>query len=90
MNMWGLSRSSLIFWRKALLNSFLHRKREMKRRVPPSDLHHELLHAGKAEVKVLPTDAEWFGVTYQEDKASVTEAFRKLIADGVYSEKLYD
>ena len=44
----------------------------------------------KAEVKVLPTDAEWFGVTYQEDKASVTEAFRKLIADGVYSEKLYD
>ena len=50
----------------------------------------ELLHAGKAEVKVLPTDAEWFGVTYQEDKASVTEAFRKLIADGVYSEKLYD
>ena len=23
-------------------------------------------------------------------KASVTEAFRKLIADGVYSEKLYD
>ncbi|MDD7740320.1 MAG: nucleotidyltransferase [Fusicatenibacter sp.] len=50
----------------------------------------ELLHQGRAQVKVLPTTAEWFGVTYQEDKASVVQAFRKLIDEGVYSEKLYE
>ena len=50
----------------------------------------QLIQENKAEVAVLKTHDTWFGVTYQEDKASVTEAFRKLIADGVYSEKLYD
>lgn len=42
------------------------------------------------EYKVIPTDDQWFGVTYQEDKASVTENFRQMISDGVYSEGLYD
>lgn len=40
-------------------------------------------------VTVLPTDAQWFGVTYREDKASVVESFKKQYADGVYQEELY-
>ncbi len=39
---------------------------------------------GKADVEVLPTKDKWFGVTYQEDKYIVKEAFQKLVADGVY------
>lgn len=38
---------------------------------------------------VLPTDDRWFGVTYLEDKPAVTESFRQLIRDGVYSADLY-
>lgn len=49
----------------------------------------ELLKEGKAEVTVLETRDKWFGVTYAEDKKSVMDAFRKLIADGVYPEKLF-
>jgi len=49
----------------------------------------KLIKQGRAEVKVLPTDAEWFGVTYQEDKPAVIEAFAKLVADGEYEEDLY-
>ena len=37
---------------------------------------------------VLPTNDQWFGVTYKEDKASVMENFRKLYASGEYSENL--
>lgn len=48
-----------------------------------------LLRDGKCTVKVLETRDSWFGVTYKEDKAAVVESFRKLIADGVYQEKLY-
>ena len=33
---------------------------------------------------VLPTDDQWFGVTYKEDKPAVVESFKKLIEDGVY------
>ena len=41
------------------------------------------------EFSVLPTDDKWFGVTYKEDKDSVTESFRKLIEEGVYKADLY-
>lgn len=91
MNMWGLQPEFIDLLEKGFVE-FLSAQKEgdVKGEYLLPIYIDELLHAGKAEVKVLPTDAEWFGVTYQEDKASVTEAFRKLIADGVYSEKLYD
>ena len=49
----------------------------------------QLIKENRAEVKVLPTNETWFGVTFQEDKAAVIEAFAKLVKDGVYKENLY-
>ena len=49
----------------------------------------KLIKAGKAKVDVLETKDTWFGVTYQEDKAAVTEAFAKLVKEGVYPAELY-
>ena len=43
----------------------------------------------KVRVKVLETADKWFGVTYKEDKPAVVESLRKLIAEGVYPERLY-
>ena len=43
----------------------------------------KLLKEERANVKVLETQDRWFGVTYKEDKETVQEAFRGLIADGV-------
>ena len=39
---------------------------------------------------MLETHDKWFGVTYKEDKEFVVESFRRLIAEGVYGEKLYE
>ena len=50
----------------------------------------QLVREEKAQVKVLETRDKWFGVTYKEDKESVVNSFKKLIEDGVYSEKLYN
>ena len=50
----------------------------------------KLLKEERANVKVLETQDRWFGVTYKEDKETVQEAFRELIADGVYAEKLWE
>lgn len=36
------------------------------------------------EVEILSTDADWFGITYQEDKASVIASFQALYAAGAY------
>ena len=50
----------------------------------------KLLKEERANVKVLETQDRWFGVTYKEDKETVQEAFRGLIADGVYAEMLWE
>ncbi len=48
-----------------------------------------LIEEGIAKVRVIPSDELWYGVTYQEDKAIVKEAFQKLVEKGVYPEKLW-
>ena len=50
----------------------------------------DLLKSGQSSVKVLSSSDRWFGVTYQEDKDSVVEAFKQLVADGVYGEDLWE
>ena len=47
------------------------------------------LNEGRANVKVLETQDRWFGVTYQEDKEAVQEAFAGLIKEGVYPANLW-
>ncbi|MDR2118207.1 MAG: nucleotidyltransferase [Tannerellaceae bacterium] len=49
----------------------------------------ELITAGKARVKVLPTTSRWFGVTYAADRPGVVEKIRALVDSGEYPEKLF-
>ncbi len=44
---------------------------------------------GGLRVRVLPTAAQWFGVTYREDKPRVEQAIATLIADGQYPPALW-
>ena len=48
----------------------------------------ELIRAGRATAQVLTTTARWYGVTYQEDKPSVSRAIADLTARGEYPEDL--
>lgn len=90
MNMWGMQPEFL----EALDEGFIEflsglDKEESKCEYLLPIYIDELLKKRKAQVKVLKTDATWFGVTYQEDKEAVVKAFQQLIAAGVYSAKLY-
>ncbi|MEP6712132.1 MAG: sugar phosphate nucleotidyltransferase [Ferruginibacter sp.] len=40
-------------------------------------------------IKVIPTSAQWFGVTYKEDAPEVKASLDKLISDGVYPNALW-
>ncbi len=44
---------------------------------------------GAATVRVLPTTASWFGVTYREDKPRVQATLANLVAGGVYPAQLF-
>ena len=49
----------------------------------------EMIARGQATLDVLPTDAEWFGVTYREDKPKVMQALKRLHSEGVYPTTLW-
>lgn len=47
------------------------------------------LEDGEIKLSVLPNNEQWYGVTYQEDRPIVVEAFKKLIEDGIYPPSLW-
>jgi len=47
------------------------------------------LKAGRAEVSLLPTDEEWFGVTYREDLPRVRAAVKERVKAGLYPSPLW-
>lgn len=49
----------------------------------------EMMAAGEADVRVLPTGDKWYGMTYAEDKQKVIDAIAAMTARGVYPERLW-
>ncbi len=49
----------------------------------------DLIKEGKARVKVLRTPEKWYGVTYKEDKQTVTNALEKKTEEGLYPSPLW-
>ena len=49
----------------------------------------ELLHEGKAKVKVLRSSDKWYGVTYAADKPQVVAALRAMAQEGKYPDGLW-
>lgn len=49
----------------------------------------ELLEENKVTVDVIETAANWYGVTYKEDKELVVNAIDKMIKEGIYNNNLY-
>lgn len=90
MNMWGVTPDIFPVLEKGFTD-FLSALTEadIKKEYLLPDIFDMLIKNGKASVKVLETNDKWFGVTYKEDKPFVVESFKKLIADGVYNEKLF-
>ena len=90
MNMWGLTPVFMETLEKGFVD-FLSELKEgdIKKEYLLPEMIDRLIKEGKAKVDVLETKDTWFGVTYQEDKATVTEAFANLVKSGVYPSNLY-
>jgi hypothetical protein len=44
----------------------------------------DMIAAGDATVRVLPTTADWFGMTYREDRPRVRQSIARLVQEGAY------
>jgi len=49
----------------------------------------QMIQSNTKKLRVLESDSQWFGVTYQEDKPLVMEKINALIADKQYPESLW-
>ena len=49
-----------------------------------------LLIYNKASTKVIPTSANWYGVTYKEDTPGVKKAIQNLVDNHEYNDNLWD
>ncbi len=90
MNMWGFT-PDFIDELDAGFTEFLKSVPEgnVKKEYLLPGVVDELIQKKAATVKILPTEDKWFGVTYKEDKEAVVDAFKELIANGVYKEDLW-
>lgn len=85
MNLWGFQ-PAIFGEMEQYFHTFL-------RNIQPGDLKAEcllptmvgdMMAAEQLQVKVLSSADRWFGMTYQEDRAAVTEELRQLHEKGVY------
>ena len=91
MNLWGFNRSLVDeAWARfpAFLDKALRENPEKGEYFLPLIVS-QLIHEGKARVKVLRSGDKWYGVTYQEDKPAVVAAIARMTQEGLYPDDLW-
>lgn len=89
MNCWGFS-CSLFGELERLFAAFLEKHgTELKSEFYIPSVADQLIAEGRASVRMLTSEAEWFGVTYREDRPVVVDGLQQLVKAGMYPEKLF-
>lgn len=81
MNLWGFPQDFIRVIDENLLPFLKHtlKSNPLKGEYFLPSVVKKQIEKAQAVVKVLPTDAQWFGVTYSEDKAYVQEQLQKIV-----------
>ena len=92
MNLWGFTPSILIELKRRFLPFLenVYKTNPLKGEYFLPFVVDELLQEKKAEVTVLRSYDNWYGVTYKEDKENVMAALQKLKDEGRYPQKLWE
>jgi len=89
MNMWGFTPSLFDYIEEVFIEFLKECGREMKSEFFIPLVADTLIKKGKATVKVMTSEDEWFGITYREDKPAVVASIKKLVEQAVYPNKLF-
>ena len=92
MNFWGFT-PSLLDQARARFPDFLDEalaSNPLKAEYLLPTLVGRLIQQGRATVRALSSRDKWYGVTYQEDKPTVTAAIARMTAEGLYPHSLWD
>jgi UTP-glucose-1-phosphate uridylyltransferase len=90
MNLWGFQ-PSIFDYLQSHFRRFLreHGSKNSAELFIPTVID-ALIRGGEVTVEVLRCDERWFGITYRRDATIAARCIRKLIADGLYPENLWE
>ena len=91
MNFWGFNTKIFNLLENEMYEFFKNNENNLDKcefLIPTSVFNY--IKENKITVKVLSTNAKWYGVTYKEDKESLVNAINNMIKDGIYPSNLWD
>ncbi|MDR0353489.1 MAG: nucleotidyltransferase [Opitutaceae bacterium] len=89
MNCWGFTPPVLPALERELVRFLDARGAEPKAEFYLPAAVAAMIGRREADVRVLPTEGSWFGITYRDDRPRVVAALRDLVRAGVYPERLW-
>lgn len=87
MNFWGFQ-AEILDTLQPLFNDFVEKNRENLKAEFYIGAAIEKMQSLGYKVLILPTDSEWFGMTYREDLAMVKNEIERLISENKYPSKI--
>lgn len=90
MNFWGFTSQLFTHLEDQFVNFLAEEGEELKSEFFIPSVVAKIIDGGNTNVKVLKSAAQWFGVTYREDKEKAIKAILNLVEQGVYPAKLWN
>lgn len=89
MLMYGLRKELVNYLVEQIPDFFKNMKDPIKDEYLLPDVLDKYLNDNNTKMKVIPTNAKWYGVTYKEDAENVKSALQKMTDDGIYPYDLW-
>ena len=90
MNYWGFHPSIFTEIEKGLYNFMRANSNNPTAEYYIPNIVTDMIVRKQIAVRVIPTNDNWFGVTYKEDKPMAVASINKCISEGIYPLKLWD
>lgn len=90
MNFWCFHPALFIPTRQLFLQFVKENRANLKAEFFIPIMAEEFMEKQGGQIKVIPTSAKWFGVTYKEDAPSVKASVDALVAGGEYPDSLWN
>jgi UTP-glucose-1-phosphate uridylyltransferase len=89
MNFWCFDPSVFAFIQRIFAEFLAENSHNLKAEFFIPIIGDRFIHEGRGAIKVIPTSAQWFGVTYKEDAPGVQKSLNELISSGQYPSNLW-
>jgi NDP-sugar pyrophosphorylase family protein len=90
MNFWCFDPSVFAFIEKIFAEFLATHGKDVKSEFFIPIIGDRFIHEKIGNIRIIPTAASWFGVTYKEDAPDVQKSLNALIDQGLYPPKLWD